>query len=145
MTDIVIVGKAYYADRAPDQGLPGRPPGRPSHPIHYPPYPDQGLPGGQPYPDQGLPGVPPGFWGGVAPPYPSQGLPGGQPYPDQGLPGSQPYPDQGLPGGGQSSGTPVPEDVYTPAPIPEEIASEYVVSVYNPKTMGWTTKSYPPR
>ena len=39
----------------------------------------------------------------------------------------------------------MPEDVYTPAPIPEEIASQYVVSAYNPKTMTWTTKSYPPR
>ena len=157
MTRIVIVGEMFYSDLSvgggpmpggpyPDQGLPGRPPGRPSHPIYNPAYPDQGLPGRPPgYPDQGLPGVPPGFWGGVAPPYPSQGLPGGQPYPDQGLPGSQPYPDQGLPGGGQGSGTPVPEDVYTPAPIPEEIASQFVVSVYNPKTMEWTTKSYPPR
>ena len=79
-----------------------------------------GSPGN--YPDQGLPGVPPGFWGG-----------------------SSPHPDQGLPGGGQNGGTPVPEDVYTPAPIPEEIASQVVVSVYNPRTMSWTTKSYPPR
>ena len=157
MTRVVIVGEMYNADLSigggpvypggqpshpwvpPSPGYPAHPiapgsPGSPSHPIYNPAYPDQGLPG-----------VPPGFWGGVAPPYPSQGLPGGQPYPDQGLPGSQPYPDQGLPGGGQSSGTPVPEDVYTPAPIPEEIASQYVVSVYNPKTMGWTTKSYPPR
>ena len=147
MTDIVIVGKAYYADRGPDQGLPPGSPGSPSHPWvpPSPGYPAHPIAPGSPgspshpiynpaYPDQGLPGVPPGFWGGVAPPYPSQGLPGGQPYPDQ-----------GLPGGGQNGGTPVPEDVYTPAPIPEEIASQYVVSVYNPKTMGWTTKSYPPR
>ena len=134
MADVVFVGKLYNADLSigggpvyPGFGQPSHPwvppsPGSPSHPIYNPAYPDQGLPGGQPYPDQGLPGVPPGFWGG-----------------------SNPHPDQGLPGGGQSSGTPVPEDVYTPAPIPEEIASQYVVSVYNPKTMGWTTKSYPPR
>jgi hypothetical protein len=35
--------------------------------------------------------------------------------------------------------------VYTPTPIPEEIASQYVVSVYDPRTMQWTTKSYAPR
>ena len=95
------------------------------------PYPDQGLPGGQ----GGRPSHPI-----YHPGHPDHGLPA---YPDQGLPGNQPYPDQGLPGGG--GGTPVPEDVYTPAPIPEEIASQYVVSAYNPKTMKWTTKSYPPR
>ena len=42
-------------------------------------------------------------------------------------------------------GTDVPEDVYTPAPVPEEIASQYVVTVYDPKTMTYTTKTYPPR
>jgi hypothetical protein len=31
-----------------------------------------------------------------------------------------------------------------PPAVPEEIASQYIVSVYNPKTMEWTTKSYPP-
>jgi hypothetical protein len=51
------------------------------------------------------------------------------------LPGPQPPP----------GGTEVPEDVYTPAPIPEEIASQVVVSVYDPRTTNWTTKSYPPR
>ena len=115
-------------------------------------------------PDNSLPQPPLGIWGGGNMPYPDQGLPGGQggrpshpiyhpghpdhglpAYPDQGLPGHQPYPDQGLPGGARNGGTEVPEDVYTPAPIPEEIASQYVVSVYNPKTMQWTTKSYPPR
>ena len=142
MTRIVIVGELYNADLSIGGGPvypPSQPPGiwpSPGHPAHpiapggRPPgiwggpplYPDQGLPGSQPYPDQGLPGVPPGFWGGVAPPYPDQGLPAGQ-----------------------GGGTAVPEDVYTPAPIPEEIASQVVVSVYNPKTMTWTTKSYPPR
>ena len=57
-----------------------------------------------------------------------------------------PFPSQGLPPSAlPPGGTDVPEDVYQPAPIPEEIASQYVVSVYNPKTMEWTTKSYPPR
>ena len=140
MTRVVIVGEIYNADLSIGGGPVYPPPGRPTHPIApgSPPgiwggpplYPDQGLPGAppgywggsSPHPDQGLPGVPPGFWGGVAPPYPDQGLPAGQ-----------------------GGGTAVPEDVYTPAPIPEEIASQYVVSVYNPKTMTWTTKSYPPR
>lgn len=113
----------------PDQGLPGGQGGYPSQPIYHPGHPDHGLP---PFPSQGLPG------GGG---YPSQPIyhPG---HPDHGLP---PFPDQGLPGGGGNGGTPVPEDVYTPAPIPEEIASQYVVSMYNPKTMTWTTKSYAPR
>ena len=116
----------------PDQGLPGGQGGYPSQPIYHPGHPDHGLP---PFPSQGLPG---GGQGG----YPSQPIyhPG---HPDHGLP---PFPDQGLPGGGErNGGTPVSEDIYTPAPIPEEIASQYVVSMYNPKTMQWTTKSYPPR
>ena len=129
----------------PDQGLPGSQP-RPSHPI-APGGRPPGIWGGPPlYPDQGLPGggqQPPGYWGGVAPPHPDQGLPGqppgywggSSPHPDQGLPGPQPPP----------GGTEVPEDVYTPAPIPEEIASQVVVSIYDPKTTIWTTKSYPPR
>ena len=143
MTRIVIVGEIYNADLSIGGG-PIYPGGSPSHPIYTPPG----------YPSHPIQGVPPGFWGGVAPPYPDQGLPPGSPgapsHPIAGVPpgfwgGSNPHPDQGLPGGGQNGGTPVPEDVYTPAPIPEEIASQYVVSVYNPKTMGWTTKSYPPR
>ncbi len=118
----------------PDNSLPGGQGGSPSQPIYHPGHPDHGLP---PFPSQGLPG---GGQGG----YPSQPIyhPG---HPDHGLP---PFPDQGLPGGGQgggNGGTEVPEDVYTPAPIPEEIASQYVVSMYNPKTMTWTTKSYAPR
>jgi hypothetical protein len=155
MTRIVIVGEMFYSDLSvgggPMPGGGGQPshpihyPGSPSHPIYNPAYPDQGLPGGQPYPDQGLPGVPPGFWGGQNP-HPDQGLPGGSggsPSHPWVPPGN--YPDQGLPGGGQGSGTPVPEDVYQPAPVPEEIASQFIVSVYSPKTMEWTTKSYPPR
>jgi hypothetical protein len=42
-------------------------------------------------------------------------------------------------------GTEVPEDEYAPLPPPEDIYSQYVVSVWNPKTASWTTKSYPPR
>lgn len=126
----------------PDNSLPGGQGGYPSQPIYHPGHPDHGLP---PFPSQGLPGNQP---------YPDQGLPGGQGgypshpiyhpgHPDHGLPA---YPDQGLPPGASGGGgTPVSEDVYTPAPIPEEIASQYVVSAYNPKTMQWTTKSYPPR
>ena len=139
MTDIVIVGKAYYADRSPDQGLPPGSPGSPSHPWVPPP---PGYWGGvaPPHPDQGLPGVPPGFWGGVAPPHPDQGLPGTPPGYWGGV--APPYPDQGLPAG--QIGTPVPPDLMPPPAVPEEIASQYIVSVYNPKTMEWTTKSYPP-
>ena len=108
----------------PDNSLPGGQGGSPSQPIYHPGHPDHGLP---PFPSQGLPG---GGQGGH-PSHPIYGQ-GGQP-------------DQGLPGGGQNGGTEVPEDVYQPAPIPEEIASQYVVSIYDPKTMQWTTKSYPPR
>ena len=149
----------------PDQGLPpvspgipthpiapGGSPGLPSHPIYHPGHPDHGLPA---YPDQGLPGggqggspshpiYHPGHPDHGLPAYPDQGLPGGSGgRPDQGLP---PFPSQGLPPTTlPPGGSEVPEDVYQPAPIPEEIASQYVVSVYNPKTMEWTTKSYPPR
>jgi hypothetical protein len=39
----------------------------------------------------------------------------------------------------------VPPEDYAPVPPPEDIYSQYVVSVWNPKTASWTTKSYPPR
>jgi hypothetical protein len=159
MTKVVIIGDIYNAGLEIGGGPVYPPPGQPTHPWVppgqsppgywggvAPPYPDQGLPGGQPHPSHPIApgGRPPGYWGGVAPPYPDQGLPGqppgywggvAPPHPDQGLPGPQPPP----------GGTEVPEDVYTPAPIPEEIASQVVVSVYDPKTTNWTTKSYPPR
>ena len=53
--------------------------------------------------------------------------------------------DNELPGALPQGGTEVPPEVLPPPPVPEEIASQYIVSVYNPKTMTWTTKSYPPR
>jgi hypothetical protein len=143
-----VLVKAVVSDTYPDQGLPGpqppsgggRPPGYPSHPIYYPPYPDQGLPpfpsqglpGQQPRPDQGLPPFPshpiyipitPPPESGLEPThpiyipvYPDQGLPGPQPRPDQGLPGNQPYPDQGLPGN-----QPYPDNTL-PRPTPGTIA-----------------------
>jgi hypothetical protein len=101
-------------------------------------HPDQGLPGGPP---GHVSNRPPGSWGGERP---DQGLPPGHEHPWWG--GRHwDRPDQGLPPGAEPRGTEVPPDVYTPTPIPEEIASQYVVSVYNPKTMQWTTKSYAPR
>jgi hypothetical protein len=144
MTKVVIVGEIYNADLSIGGGpiYPGAPvapshPWVPPSPPGYwggvaPPVPTHPIaPGGQPpgywggvappRPDQGLPGVPPGFWGGVAPPYPDQGLPAGQ------------------------SGTPVPPELMPPPAVPEEIASQVIVSVYDPRTMTWTTKSYPPR
>ena len=152
MTRVVIVGEIYNADLYPgggpvwgggggpiDPGY-GRPegPGRPDYiwgqrPPHVgggPVYP--GYPSGQPVPPGGP--VDPGWGGGWGSGnYPSTGPV--RPYPDHGLPPSEP----------PAGGNPVPEDVYTPAPIPEELASQYIASVYNPKTMTWTTKSYPPR
>jgi hypothetical protein len=125
-------------------------------------HPDQGLPPGHAHPGNRPPGswggpVDPG-WGGGGHPHPGNRPPGSwEGHPDQGLPGGPPdhpwwgggggggRPDQGLPPGAEPRGEEVPPDVYTPAPIPEQIASQYVVSVYNPKTMQWTTKSYPPR
>jgi hypothetical protein len=59
------------------------------------------------------------------------------------MPGGE-RPDNELPEALPQGGTEVPEDVYQPAPVPEEIASQYVVSLYDPKTQEWTTKSYPP-
>ena len=126
---ILPVGGYDWGAR-PDQGLP-QPPVYPSHGLPgYQPYPDQGLPGGQPYPDQGLPG---GQGGRPSHPIYHPG------HPDHGLPA---YPDQGLPQP-PPGGTPV-ED-YTPLPPPETVYSQYVVSVWNPKTASWTTKSSPPR
>ena len=113
-----------------DNTLPGGPPG---HISNRPPgsYPG-GHPGNRPPGSWGGP-IDPGFgWGGGE-------HPGGGPMPGGERPGNE-LPTQPPPGGEV-----VPEDVYTPTPIPEEIASQYVVSVYNPKTMTWTTKSYAPR
>lgn len=101
-------------------------------------HPDQGLPGGGAHPGN----RPPGSWGG--PVDPGFGG-GGRDHIWWGGPGGGERPDHGLPPGAEPRGTPVPEDVYTPTPIPEEIASQYVVSVYDPRTMQWTTKSYAPR
>ena len=53
--------------------------------------------------------------------------------------------DNELPTAPPAGGEEVSEDVYQPAPVPEELASQYIASVYNPKTMTWTTKSYAPR
>ena len=102
---------------------------------------DNTLPGGPP---GHIGNRPPGSWGG--PVDPGWGG-GGHPHPGNRPPGSWDgsRPDNELPDELPKGGTEVPEDVYAPAPIPEEIASQYVVSVYNPKTMTWTTKSYAPR
>ena len=102
---------------------------------------DNTLPGGPP---GHISNRPPGSWSGEHPGNRPPGSWGGPVDPGWGG-GGHPHPGGGpMPGGG-NGGTPVPEDVYTPAPIPEEIASQYVVSMYNPKTMQWTTKSYAPR
>jgi hypothetical protein len=124
-------------------------------------HPDQGLPGGRP-PHVG--NRPPGSWGGE---YPSgQPLPPGGPVdpgwgsgwggdhvgnwvPGQEHPGNRPPGGGNYPTGGPivppQGGTEVPADEYQPLPPPEDIYSQYVVSVWNPKTASWTTKSYPPR
>ena len=123
----MIVPVNFGGGEYPDQGLPG---GRPPHPGNRPP----GSWGGPVDPGYGWGGGehpgnrPPGSWSGE---YPSTGPV--RPYPDQGLPPTEP----------PSGGTPVTD--YTPLPPPEDIYSQYVVSVWNPKTASWTTKSYPPR
>ena len=109
--------------------------------------PDQGLPPGHEHPGN----RPPGSWGGPVDPGFGQGDRPNHPW--WGGTGWD-RPDQGLPGGGHPSGQPiippqggteVPADEYQPLPPPEDIYSQYVVSVWNPKTASWTTKSYPPR
>ena len=116
MTRVVIVGEIFSAGGGPvDPGY-GRPGGGWS-PV------DPGFGGGGP--DHI-------WWGGGRPDRPDQGLPGG------GYPSTGPIaPPRG--------GTEVPADEYAPLPPPEDIYSQYVVSVWNPKTASWTTKSYPPR
>jgi hypothetical protein len=113
--------------------------------------PDNSLPGGRP-PHVG--NRPPGSWGGPVDPGFGQG--GGE-HPGNRPPGSWSgeYPTQGpIYGGGYPStgpiippqgGTEVPADEYAPLPPPENIYSQYVVSVWDPKTATWTTKTYPPR
>jgi hypothetical protein len=141
----------------PDQGLPGggHPwapgaigrPGVGGGPVYA------GHPSGQPLPPGGPadPGWGGGWGGGATDPGWGQG--GGE-HPGNRPPGGE-YPSGGpIYGGGHPSGgpivppqggTPVPEDEYTPAPPPENIYSQYIVSVWDPKTASWTTKTYPPR
>jgi hypothetical protein len=109
--------------------LPGGPPGHVGGGPVYPGHPAN---------------RPPGSWGG--PVDPGWGSGGGE-HPGNRPPGSWTgnRPDNSLPEVLPQGGTDVPEDVYTPAPVPEEIASQYVVTVYDPKTMTYTTKTYPPR
>jgi hypothetical protein len=140
MTRVVIVGEIFNADLSVGGGpvYPGRP-GAPVDPGwgNRPPVdPGYGRPGWGP--------VDPG-WGGGPPLHPGNRPPGswGGEYPSQGPVWG--YPDNSLPGTMPQGGTEVPPDVYPPPPVPEEIASQVIVSVYNPKTMTWTTKSYPPR
>jgi hypothetical protein len=130
-----------------DNSLPG---GRPPHigggPIYHPGHPDHGLPSSPGHPAN----RPPGSWGG--PTDPGYGWGGGE-HPGNRPPGSE-YPGGGPAyGGGHPTGGPivppqggteVPESDYQPLPPPEDIYSQYVVSVWNPKTASWTTKSYPP-
>jgi hypothetical protein len=118
MARVVIVGEIFSAGGGPvDPGY-GRPGGGWS-----PVDPGFGWGGGE------HPGNrPPGSWDGEHP--------GNRP------PGSGNYPTGG-PIVPPTGGTPV-ED-YNPLPPPEDIYSQYVVSVWNPKTASWTTKSYPPR
>jgi hypothetical protein len=112
----------------PDNELPGG--GRPSRPVD----PGWGVGDGP---------VDPGYgWGGGE--HPSNRPPGSE-HPGNRPPGSFP----GYPTGGPivppQGGTVVPEDEYQPLPPPEDIYSQYIVSVWDPKTATWTTKSYPPR
>lgn len=120
---------------------PGGGPVYPGHPANRPPQ------GGGPV-DPGWGG---GWGGGAVDPGWGQG--GGE-HPGNRPPGTE-HPGGGPSGGGQhpsgqpivppQGGTPVPEDEYTPAPPPEDITSQYIVSVWDPRTMTWTTKTYPPR
>ena len=136
MTRVVIVGEIYNADLSVGGGpMPGGPGWSPVDPGYGRPGWSPVDPGyGRPDYAPGHPGNrPPGSWDGTHPGNrPPGSWSGGQI--DNTLPGTMPQ-----------GGTEVPPDVMAPPPVPEEIASQFIVSVYNPKTMTWTTKSYPPR
>jgi hypothetical protein len=151
MTRVVFIGEMFYSDLSVGGGpvVPGAP-GGPVDPGYgrpgwSPVDPGYGRPGG-PHVGGGpiYPGHPanrpPGSWGG--PTDPGWGHTPGHPgnwVPGSGYPSGQP-----LPPGVEGPGTEVPPEDYTPAPPPEHISSQYIVSVYDPTTMTWTTKSYPP-
>ena len=124
----------------PDNSLPGGG----LHPGNRPPGSSPGYPSGQPLPPGGP--VDPSYgrpdWGPVDPGW--GGGWGGGPHPGNRPPGSGEYPTGG-PIVPPQGGTEVPADEYAPLPPPEDIYSQYVVSVWNPKTATWTTKAYPPR
>ena len=136
MTRVVIVGEIYNADLSVGGG-PVYPPqsGGPVDPGYGRPGWSPADPGyGQGHPIGGHPGNrPPGSWDGTHPGNRPPGSWGGE-RPDNSLPETLPQ-----------GGTEVPADEYAPLPPPEDIYSQYVVSVWNPKTASWTTKSYPPR
>ena len=142
MTRVVIVGEIYNADLSVGGG--------PVYPGYSPPVdPGYGRPGWSPVdPGYGRPDYAPGHPGGgpIYPGHPANRPPGSWPGHVGGgpMPGGE-RPDNTLPEVLPQGGTEVPPDVMPPPPVPEEIASQYIVSVYNPKTMTWTTKSYPPR
>jgi hypothetical protein len=132
MTRVVIIGEIFNAGVGIGGG-PVYPGGGWSGPVD----PGYGRPGG------GWSPVDPGFgWGGGE--HPGNRPPGswGGEHPGNHPPGSGNYPTGG-PIVPPTGGAPV-ED-YEPLPPPEDVYSQYVVSVWNPKTASWTTKSYPPR
>lgn len=90
----VLSGGGGGGGNYPDNTLPGPqpPPGYPSHPIYWPPYPDNSLP---PFPAHP---IAPG--GGRPPGYPSHPI-FYPPYPDQGLP---PFPAHPIAPGGPPLG-----------------------------------------
>jgi hypothetical protein len=114
---------------------------------------DNTLPGGPP---GHVSNRPPGSWGGEHPGNRPPGSWGGE-HPGNWVPGQGGGPvDPGWGGGAGSGNYPTggpiippqggtPVEDYQPLPPPEDIYSQYVVSVWNPKTASWTTKSYPPR
>lgn len=144
MPKVVIVGELYEQNvqigggPMPGGGGPVDPGyGRPGWSPADPGY-GQGHPGGHPG------NRPPGSWSGE---YPSGGpvYPGGPTDPGWGVGGVGGGHPSGQPIVPPQGGTDVPADEYAPLPPPEDIYSQYVVSVWNPKTASWTTKSYPPR
>lgn len=141
MTRVVIVGEIYNAGLEVGGGPihPGQGAGQPSHPwVPPPPYPDQGLPGGQPHPSHPIaPGSPPGIWGGP-PTYPDQGLPGG----GQGGRPSHPIHIPGVPDQGLPEPTPVPPDQVTDPEIPAEFNDDLVIAVKQPGSEEWTYSAY---
>ena len=144
MTRIVIVGEIYNADLSIGGGPVYPPPGQPSHPWVPPTAGVAARLLGRrraSIPTRALPGAAPRLLGRRSPALP-------RPRPAAGLPATASPPTHPIRVPPSQAARRRRQSLRTstrPPRSPKRSPAKYVVTVYIPKTMAWTTKSYPPR